>query len=61
MLELSGGDANAVHPYQPVLESLDFIAVFSAVKPSDQVVPRFAWARLREADEPIGAQRYVQG
>jgi hypothetical protein len=59
MLELSGGDANAVHPYHPALESLDFIAVFSAVKPSDQAVPRFAWARLRDADEPIGAQGYV--
>jgi hypothetical protein len=59
MLELLGGDANAFHPYRPALESLDFIAVFSAVKPSDQVVPRFAWARLRDVDEPIGAQGYV--
>jgi hypothetical protein len=59
MPELSGGDANAVHPYRPVLESLDFIAVFSAVKPSDQVVLGFAWARLRDAYESIGAQGYV--
>jgi hypothetical protein len=61
MHELSGGGANAVHPYRLALESLDSIAVFSAVKPSEQIVPRFAWARLRDADEPIGAQRYVQG
>ena len=60
MLERSGGDVDAVHPYRPALESLDFIAIVSAVKPSDQVVPRFAWVCLRDANEPIRAQGYVQ-
>jgi hypothetical protein len=60
MFKLSGGDANAVHPYWPPLESLDFITVFGAVKPSDKVVSRFAGACLRDADEQIGAQGYVQ-
>jgi hypothetical protein len=60
MLELSGGNANTVHPYRPALESLDFISVFSAVKTCDQVVPWFVRARFRDAEEPVGPQGYIQ-
>ena len=61
MLELLGGDTNAVHPYRSVLGSLDFIAVFSTVKTCDQVVPWFARARFRDAEEQVGRQGYIQG
>ena len=56
MLELLGGDANAVHPHRPALESLDFIGVFSTVKACDQVVPWLVRARFRDAEEPVGPQ-----
>ncbi len=61
MLELSGGDAIAVHPQRPPLGNFNFIGVFGAVKARDQVVRRLRRRRFRDPEEAVGPERHIQG